>query len=150
MQVFARSPQILAQDAAAVTPAASFARFSKVAIVAQLDETRLEAIVVARRYRFGATDLFCEFPGRPAVGVQVVRGRACRLQQLGEAIQELNQLVDPRATVEGRALPVSVEITPLDQIPACPPQSIDGAAVTIHLSPKTAERRTAERTLDAF
>src|SRR5439155_25946226 len=124
--------------------------FDDVGMMETRDEAGLEPIVVARRYRFGATDLVGEFPGRPAVGVQVVRGRACRLQQLGQVIQELNQLVDPRATVEGRALPVSVEITPLDQIPACPPQSIDGAAVTIHLSPKTTERRTAERTLDAF
>jgi hypothetical protein len=38
----------------------------------------------------------------------------------------------------------------LDQLPARPPQAIDGAVVGIRLSAKTAESRTAKRALDAF
>jgi hypothetical protein len=77
-------------------------------------------------------------------------GGAGRLQQLGEAVQELDQPIDPRWAVERRTLPIAVEITPLDQFPPGAPQSIDGAVAAIRLSAKTAERGTAERALDAF
>ena len=72
LQVFARPQHILAQDAVAVIPAGPFAPVFKVPIVAKLDEARLDPIVVARRNRFGATDLFREFLRRPAIRVQSV------------------------------------------------------------------------------
>ena len=68
------------RHAAAVIFAAAFARIFKVAIVTQVDEARLEAIVVAGCYRFGATDFVGELPGRPAIRVQRVGGKAGRLQ----------------------------------------------------------------------
>ena len=96
LQVFPRLPDIVAQDAAAIIFAAAFARVFKIPVMAEFDEARLEPIVIAFCDRFDTTDLVRELPRRPTICVKRVTSIAGRFQQIGEPIQELDQLVDPR------------------------------------------------------
>ena len=84
----------LARHAAAVVPVVALSRAPELSTPGQLDQRRLQAVVVARGERLAHAHVVADAAREPGVGVEAIGRARARAQQIPESVHTLDQLVD--------------------------------------------------------
>jgi hypothetical protein len=132
---------LVSREAAAVIALSSLARALEVALAEQIDQRRLDRVVVAGCGSLACADVFAEPPEWPEIGVESVGRRRAGGNARVQAMHPGDQRVDRRVAVERAPLPRRPEVAPAGHLPARAPKPVDRIAV---------ERAPAERAPQAF
>src|SRR5205814_8961632 len=124
-QLAVRRQHLVARDIAAVVARVSPTRTPERPLSEQIDQRRLEAVVIARRNALAREDVLAELPHRPEVGVERVARPRTGGEPRVQPMHARHERLDRRLAIEDVTLPRLSEVAPPRELPARLPQPLD-------------------------
>ena len=132
----------VARHPALVVALVPLARAREAPLAEQIDQRRLERVVVAGRDTLARADVVAQPPERPEVGVRACRRRSSTWRAVrGDACTRATSASIAAVPVERAPLPRCPEVAPVGELPARPSEPVDRVAV---------ERAPAQRAPEPF